>query len=126
MVRTFWRGSFLGPFQLLGPRGFVDRGHQVGPYDCEVAVPDWIVRKDANEICPTDHIMRYQRDLDRGSFALHANLFHYAMLRKLGGRSGRARYCYAGRRAAAGRDFLSDRARLPDAPPFRCLNFYGI
>ena len=86
-VRTFWHGSSLGPYQLLGPRSFVDRGHRVElfTYDSQITVPDWIVRRDANEIWPTDHIMRYQRDLGRDSFALHANLFRYAMLHKLGG-----------------------------------------
>jgi len=86
-VRTFWHGSSLGPYQLVGLRSFVDRGHRVElfTYDSGIAVPDWIVRRDANEIFPTDHILAYQRDLGRGSFALHANLFRYAMLHKLGG-----------------------------------------
>lgn len=86
-VRCFWHGSPLSPYQLVGMRSFVDRGHRVElfTYDPAIAVPDWIVRRDANEIWPTDRILRYQKDLGRGSFALHANLFRYAMLHQLGG-----------------------------------------
>ena len=86
-VRFFWHGSPLGPYQLLGMRSFVDRGHSVElfTYDPTIAVPEWIVRRDANEIWPTDHILTYQDENSRGSFALHANLFRYAMLHRLGG-----------------------------------------
>jgi hypothetical protein len=86
-VRLFWHGSPLGPYQLMGMRSFVDRGHSVElfTYDPTIAVPDWIVRRDANEIWPTDHILTYRNGAIRGSFALHANLFRYAMLHRLGG-----------------------------------------
>jgi len=74
----------------VGLRSFVDRGHQVELYTydySEIEVPDWIVRKDAQEIWPADHVMCYQNQLDigRGSFALHSNLFRYALLFKMGG-----------------------------------------
>jgi hypothetical protein len=86
-VRCFWHGSPLGPYQLMGMRSFVDHGHRVElfTYDPGIAVPDWIIRRDANEIWPTSHVLTYQNDLGRGSFALHANLFRYAMLHRLGG-----------------------------------------
>jgi hypothetical protein len=86
-LRSFWHGRSLGPYQLVGLRSFVDRGHRIElyTYNPEIAVPDWIVRKDANEIWPTDHVLQYQNDIGRGSFALHANLFRYALLFKLGG-----------------------------------------
>jgi hypothetical protein len=85
--RCFWHGRSLGPYQLVGLRSFVDRGHQIElyTYDNEIGVPDWIVRKDANEIWPTDRVLQYRNDIGRGSFALHANLFRYALLFKLGG-----------------------------------------
>ena len=38
-----------------------------------------------NEIWPTDHVLTYRNDISRGGFALHANLFRYAMLHRLGG-----------------------------------------
>ena len=86
-VRTFWHGKALGPYNLLGPRSFVDRGHRIElfTYDPKIVVPDWIVRRDANEIWEAAHVLSYQKDLGRGSFALHSNLFRYAMLHKLGG-----------------------------------------
>lgn len=86
-LRGFWHGRSLGPYQLVGLRSFADRGHRVElyTYDPEITVPDWIVRKDANEIWPTDQVLRYQNDIGRGSFALHANLFRFALLFKLGG-----------------------------------------
>jgi hypothetical protein len=86
-LRSFWHGRSLGPYQLVGLRSFVDQGHRVElyTYDPEIAVPDWILRKDANEIWPTDRVLQYQNDIGRGSFALHANLFRYALLFKLGG-----------------------------------------
>ncbi len=86
-VRFFWHGCPLGPYQLMGMRSFVDRGHAVElfTYDPAIAVPSWIVRRDAREIWPTDHILTYRNDISPGSFALHANLFRYAMLHRLGG-----------------------------------------
>jgi hypothetical protein len=68
-------------------RSFFDRGHSVElfTYDPAIAVPQWIVRRDASEIWPTDHILTYRNGVSRGSFALHANLFRYAMLHRLGG-----------------------------------------
>ena len=86
-LRTFWHGDTLGPYNLLGPRSFVDRGHRIElfTYDPKIVVPDWIVRRDANEIWEATHVLSYQKDLGRGSFALHSNLFRYAMLHKLGG-----------------------------------------
>ena len=86
-VRFFWHGSPLGPYQLMGMRSFVNRGHSVElfTYDSTIAVPAWIVRRDANEIWPTDHILTYRDGASRGNFALHANLFRYAMLHRLGG-----------------------------------------
>jgi Glycosyltransferase sugar-binding region containing DXD motif len=86
-VRFFWHGSPLGPYQLMGMRSFVEWGYSVElfTYDPTIAVPEWIVRRDASEIWPTDHILRYRNDSSRGGFALHANLFRYAMLHRLGG-----------------------------------------
>jgi hypothetical protein len=86
-VRFFWHGSPLGPYQLMGMRSFVDLGHRIElfTYDPAIAVPEWIVRRDASEIRPTDHVLAYRNDDSRGSFALHANLFRYAMLHRLGG-----------------------------------------
>ncbi len=86
-VRGFWHGSPLGPYQLLCLRSFVDRGHRVEiyTYDDTISAPEWIVRQDAREILPTDHVLHYNTGFGRGSPALHANLFRYALLERLGG-----------------------------------------
>jgi hypothetical protein len=85
--RAFWHGSALGPYHLASLRSFVDRGHQVElfTYDDKIAIPDWIARRDANEVWPTDHIMHYRTEPGRGSPSLHSNLFRYVMLHQLGG-----------------------------------------
>ena len=67
-MRFFWHGSQLGPYQLMGMRSFADRGHVVElfTYDPAIAVPEWIVRRDANETWPTDHILSYRNGISRG------------------------------------------------------------
>jgi hypothetical protein len=72
---------------LLCLRSFVDHGHgmEVYTYSDTIAVPNWIVRRDAREILPADHILHYQAGFGRGSPALHANLFRYALLDRFGG-----------------------------------------
>jgi hypothetical protein len=85
--RGFWHGSPLGPYQLLCLRSFVTHGHRVEvfSYDRGLAVPDWIIRRDANEILPGENVLHYRSGFGRGSPALHSDLFRYAMLRELGG-----------------------------------------
>ncbi len=87
-ICCFWHGSQLGPYQLVGLRSFVDQGHRVELYTysfSNIEVPDWITRRDADEIWPTDRVLSYRHGLGRGSFALHSNLFRYALLLKVGG-----------------------------------------
>jgi hypothetical protein len=85
--RGFWHGPPLGPYQLLCLQSFVAQGHcvEVFTYDRDLAVPDWITRRDAREILAGDHVLRYRTGLGAGSPALHANLFRYALLHQLGG-----------------------------------------
>jgi hypothetical protein len=68
-------------------QSFAARGHAVElfSYDRNLAVPDWIRHSDAAQILPADRVLRYQSGFGRGSPALHANLFRYAMLHQLGG-----------------------------------------
>ena len=86
-IRAFWHGDQLGSYHLLGMRSFFDFGHSIElfTYDPSISVPRWITRRDANEVWPTDHVLAYQHGLGKGSFALHSNLFRFAMLYKLGG-----------------------------------------
>jgi hypothetical protein len=85
--RGFWHGSSLGPYQLLCLQSFVAQGHRVEvfSYDRDLAVPSWITRRDAREILPGDNVLHYRSGLGAGSPALHADLFRYAMLHRLGG-----------------------------------------
>ena len=85
--RSFWHGSPLGLYQLLCLRTFVRPGHRVEvfSYDQNLSVPDWVARRDANEILASDRVLRYQSGFGRGSPSLHSNLFRYAMLHRLGG-----------------------------------------
>jgi hypothetical protein len=85
--RSFWHGAPVGPYQLVCLASFVQRGYQVElfSYDRSLEVPHWIALRDAREIYPTDHVLKYQIEFGRGSPALHANLFRYAMLHRLGG-----------------------------------------
>src|SRR5437763_9619614 len=86
-VRSFWHGRPLSAYQVLCLRSFVDRGHtvEVFSYDPSLVVPDGVVRRDANEIWPTNRVLQYQTGFGTGSPALHANLFRHAMLHRLGG-----------------------------------------
>ncbi len=87
IVRSFWHGPPLSLYRLLCLRSFVAQGHRVElfTYGEDVVVPGWIVRRDANEIWPADRVLRYQSGGGPGSPALHANLFRYALLQRLGG-----------------------------------------
>jgi hypothetical protein len=84
-VRTLWHGGSIGPCQLLCLRSFVDRGHRVEvfTFDSSLAVPSWLSLRDAGEILPQHRVSRYLANDER--FAIHANLFRYALLHKLGG-----------------------------------------
>jgi hypothetical protein len=87
IFRTFWHGGPLGPYQVFCLRSFVARGHRVEifSYEDRLAVPDWVVRKDAQEILPADRILRYRSEPGQGSPSLHSNLFRYTLLHRLGG-----------------------------------------
>jgi hypothetical protein len=43
------------------------------------------VRRNAAEIWPADKVLTYKKDIGAGSFALHSNLFRYALLYQCGG-----------------------------------------
>jgi hypothetical protein len=85
VVRTFWQGGPMGPYQLLGLRSFIDRGHRVEvfTYDSGMTVPDWIERKNAADILPAERVLRDLPDEKRS--AINASLFRSALLHRLGG-----------------------------------------
>ena len=86
-VRGFWHGPPVGPYQLLCLRSFVDRGHdvEVFTYDDPLGLPDWVTRRNAQDILPTDQILHYRQGFGSGSPALHSNLLRYILLNRLGG-----------------------------------------
>jgi hypothetical protein len=84
-VRTFWYGGPIGPCQLMALKSFADRGHavEVFTFDSGADLPRWLRHRDAGEIVPAGQMVRYVPEADR--FAIHASLFRYALLHRLGG-----------------------------------------
>lgn len=84
-VRTFWHGEAIGPYQLMCLKSFAASGHRVEvfSYNRDLNAPGWISVEDAAEILPRELVLRPLGE--EGAFALHANLFRYALLQKMGG-----------------------------------------
>jgi hypothetical protein len=87
--RCFWHGPPLGPYEILSFKSILAWGHRVVlyRYDRTLALPDGVEAGDAQEILPAMQVMRYGARAGRGagSYSLHANLFRYALLSRLGG-----------------------------------------
>jgi hypothetical protein len=83
-LQTFWHGQAIGAYQLLCLRSFADRGHhvEVFTYDADLRLPGWIERRNAAEILPREQVLR---PLEGARFAIHGNLFRYALLHRRGG-----------------------------------------
>ena len=82
VVRTFWHGGPLDLSRLACLQTFALHGHRVELYSYEnIRCPNWIARRDAAEILPTDQILRYQ--LGEGRISKR-------------GKSGRGRSCLTG------------------------------
>jgi hypothetical protein len=66
-------------------KSFADRGHavEVFTFDSGADLPKWLRHRDAGEIMPAGRMVRYVPEAER--FAIHANLFRYALLHRLGG-----------------------------------------
>lgn len=87
IFRGFWHGSQLGAYELLCMRSAVHHGHrfELFTYDKAIAVPDWVARRDAQDILPASDVLFYRSGLGAGSPALHSNIFRYQLLNKLDG-----------------------------------------
>jgi hypothetical protein len=85
--RFFWHGSPLSPYEILSLKSFMAWGHRVVlyRYDRALALPEGVEAGDAQEILPATVVMRYGTGPGAGSYSLHANLFRYALLARLGG-----------------------------------------
>jgi hypothetical protein len=84
-LRTFWHGETIGPYQLMCLKSFAASGHRVEvfSYNRDLNVPDWISVEDAGKVLPRNLVLRQLGE--EGAFAIHANLFRYALLQQMGG-----------------------------------------
>ncbi|MDO9297473.1 glycosyltransferase [Bradyrhizobium sp.] len=85
VVRTFWHGPF-SPYEALCLSSFVTAGVGVELFS-EAPVPglpDGVIWRNAREILDQE-VVFYRHEFDGPSPALHANIFRYALLEKLGG-----------------------------------------
>lgn len=86
VVRSFWHGDNLNPYQLAGLRSFVARGYSVEVFSYQkLELPSWLILRDANDIWRTAEVLRYADGAGQGSPSLHSNRFRYATLHQLGG-----------------------------------------
>ncbi|AMN45461.1 glycosyltransferase [Rhodoplanes sp. Z2-YC6860] len=85
IVRTFWAGGAMGPYQLLGLRSFADRGHRVEvfTFDKTLNKPSWITWRNAADITPAERVVR--KLAEPAQSAIHASLFRHALLHRHGG-----------------------------------------
>lgn len=87
MIRSFWHGRALGPYELLSIKSILGQGHSFELFtyadSTSAAVPGWIPRRDANEVVPADQVMAPR--FGAGSPTLQTNYFRYETLRQLGG-----------------------------------------
>jgi hypothetical protein len=86
VVRTFWHGSDLSPYEALALSSFVRLGHkvQIFSYDPLRAI-DGVERVDASSIFQKREVFTYRSGPGKGSFAAFANVFRYKLLYELGG-----------------------------------------
>lgn len=84
-LRTFWHGDTINPYQLMCLKSFAAAGHRVEvfSYSRDLDVPGWLHVEDAAEMISRERILRPIGD--EGAFAIHANLFRYALLHSRGG-----------------------------------------
>ena len=84
-LKTFWHGDTINPYQLMCLKSFAAAGHRVEvfSYNRNLNAPDWIDVEDAATILPRQRVLRPLGE--EGAFAIHANLFRYALLHGEGG-----------------------------------------
>jgi len=87
VVQSLWVGNRLSLMEQLCIRSFLHHGHEFqlytyGPCD---GVPPGTMVKDADEIIPADRICVYEHGFGKGSPAVFADLFRYALLLGRGG-----------------------------------------
>jgi len=80
-VGSLWIGDGLGLVQKLCLKSFVYHGHEVFlyVYDMDMEVPDGVIKRNAEEIVPSDKIFTYH-----GQLAAFSDYFRYNMIEKTG------------------------------------------
>ncbi|EKS28781.1 glycosyltransferase [Afipia felis] len=83
-VRSFWHGATMPLYQQACLASFARRGHRVEvfTYQRDAHFAGGIYVRDAREVVPEARVLRPLAD---GRVGIHANLFRYALLEKLGG-----------------------------------------
>jgi len=83
-VRTFWYGAAMPLYQQACLASFARRGHgvEVFTYQDDANFAEGLHVRDAREILPEARVLRPLVD---GRLGIHANLFRYALLERLGG-----------------------------------------
>jgi hypothetical protein len=83
---TLYVGAGLHPYLQACLRSWNDYGHDlvVYTYEPDVALPDCVERRDANEILTSDLVFLYRPAVGFGSIAAFSNTFRYEMVRKTG------------------------------------------
>lgn len=86
VVRMFWYGTTLSPYERLSIASFLKHGHRVEVFSYnELSLPDGAVRVDASTVLPEREVFTYQHGAGKGSVSAFSNLFRYKMLHELGG-----------------------------------------
>ena len=86
VVRMFWYGSTLSPYERLSIASFLKHGHHVEVFSySELNLPEGAVRVDAATVLPESEVFAYRRGAGKGSVSAFSNMFRYKMLHELGG-----------------------------------------
>lgn len=85
-VRTFWVGPPLSIYEILSLKSFLSVGARVilYSYDPDLAVPEGVELRDAEELLPTEILQWHNADSDKG-WSRHSDLCRYIMLQRHGG-----------------------------------------
>jgi len=80
-IASLWVGPSLTWMEQICLKSFVDHGHKtvLYSYDPVEGVPDGVEQRDANEVFPSETILRHERT---GSPAHHSDIFRLKLLEK--------------------------------------------
>src|SRR5262245_43937505 len=86
VVRTFWYGERLSPYEQLCFTSFVAHGHTLMVYAyTKLEVPPGVTVVDAATVIPESSVFVYSSGEGAGSPSAFSNLFRYELLYRYGG-----------------------------------------